>query len=202
MTHPMEEAIDRLPPGAIWWPGGTFDYPPLEFATFQAREAIKDRYAWAIPNDAALSAIAAVGPIVEIGAGTGYWAWLLQQRGVDVIAYDAAPPGPTTTNHWHKTRESTFTDVLVGGPEEAIPCAGRTLMLCWPPYDDPMAHRALSLYLSAGGKRLVYIGEGYGGCTADDAFHALVRERMVERETITIPQWYGVHDYCAIYEVK
>lgn len=35
-------------------------------------------------------------PVVEMGAGTGYWAALLQQRGVDVVALDRHPPAPIT----------------------------------------------------------------------------------------------------------
>ena len=41
----------------------------------------------------ALDAIAALGPIIEVGAGTGYWAALLQHRGAtpgpsDFVAFD------------------------------------------------------------------------------------------------------------------
>ena len=36
-------------------------------------------YAWAIPSDEAIHAIAELGPLLELGAGTGYWAWLLRQ---------------------------------------------------------------------------------------------------------------------------
>ena len=200
-VHPMQQALNALPRGAIWTPGKR-DYPPMDLNTFRAREVIKDRFSWAIPNEEALDAIAAVGPIVEIGAGTGYWAWLLQKRGVDVVAYDAAPPHFGCVNHWHRTSESTFTDVLTGGPQEVVPHADRTLMLCWPPYDDPMAERALTLYLAAGGKRLVYIGESWGGCTGDNAFHTLLRDRMAGERMVDIPQWYGVHDYLAIYGVR
>lgn len=199
-THPMQQAIEALPDGAIWYPGKRAGMS-LDFNAFRAREAVKDRYSWAIPNEEALSAIAAVGPIVEIGAGAGYWAWLLREREVDVVAYDACPPSPQRQNRYHRTRESTFGDVLVGGPEDVMKHADRTLFLCWPPYEDPMAARALTLYLAAGGKRLVYIGESPGGCTGDDAFHALVRERMTETRMVDIPQWFGVHDYLSIYKV-
>ncbi|GJP35479.1 hypothetical protein CLOM_g19996 [Closterium sp. NIES-68] len=51
-------------------------------------------YAWAVPTEAALAAIkSAAGEegIVEVGAGTGYWAALLRRRGVDVAAYDWTP---------------------------------------------------------------------------------------------------------------
>jgi hypothetical protein len=36
----------------------------------------------------ALAAIARYAPIVEMGAGTGYWARCLRERGIDAVAYD------------------------------------------------------------------------------------------------------------------
>src|ERR1700674_2056565 len=50
------------------------------------------RYAFAIPTEQALATIARYAPIVELGAGTGYWAFLLRRRGVNCVAYDLAPP--------------------------------------------------------------------------------------------------------------
>src|ERR1019366_9271626 len=45
------------------------------------RSTMIDHYAYAIPNDAALDRLASLGPIVEVGAGAGYWAHLLRERG-------------------------------------------------------------------------------------------------------------------------
>lgn len=50
------------------------------------------KYAFAVPNERALQVIAYYSPVVEVGAGTGYWAGLLRKRGVEVIAVDIAPP--------------------------------------------------------------------------------------------------------------
>ncbi|TYZ66714.1 hypothetical protein PybrP1_000853 [[Pythium] brassicae (nom. inval.)] len=46
------------------------------------------KYSWAIPDERALRIIKHYGPIVEMGAGNGYWGKLLQLRGVDIICYD------------------------------------------------------------------------------------------------------------------
>ena len=40
---------------------------------------------------------------------------------------------------------------------------------CWPPYEDPVVLQVLKNMSS--GQRLIYQGEGYGGCTADDEYH-------------------------------
>ena len=62
----------------------------------ELRDELVKKYAWAVPTEASIEAIAALGPIVEVGAGTGYWAWLLRQVGATVEAYDVAPGD----NHW------------------------------------------------------------------------------------------------------
>ena len=70
-----------------------------------AGDALRRRYAWAVPDERALRILEHFGPIVEVGAGKGYWASLLAARGVDVVAYDAMPP------------PDAFARVAVGGPD-------------------------------------------------------------------------------------
>lgn len=57
------------------------------------------RYAEAIPTTAVIRRLAALGPIIEVGAGGGYWARLIQDVGGDMIATDAATPG---NNGWYR----------------------------------------------------------------------------------------------------
>jgi tetratricopeptide (TPR) repeat protein len=53
------------------------------------RDSLVRKYSWAIPDEEALATIGSYTPLVEIGAGTGYWAALLRKRGADMIAYDS-----------------------------------------------------------------------------------------------------------------
>lgn len=161
-----------------------------------ARKTNAQRYAWAVPTDDALAAIARHGPLVEIGAGTGYWAALLARRGVDVVAYDAAPP--PAANHWHPGA-ACWVAVEQGGPEKVDLHPDRALFLCWPPYADPMAADALRRYA---GRTVIYVGEGGGGCTGDEAFHDQLERDFEEVELVAIPQWEGVHDYLSIHARK
>ena len=48
------------------------------------------------------------------------------------------------------------------------------------------------------GRPLVYIGEGSGGCCAEEDFF----ERFKQVEHISIPQYDGLHDYVAIGTVR
>jgi hypothetical protein len=163
---------------------GTYESP------FDERRDLCHKYSWAVPTIGALQRIAALGPVVEIGAGTGYWAYLLRELGVDVLAYDIAPAGaPGCKNGWHGDATS-WTKVVKGGPERAAYCPERTLFLCWPPYSNPMAYHALKCYQ---GNTLVYVGEDSYGCTGDEAFHDLLDSEW-EREWYSIPSYDYIHD--------
>ena len=57
-------------------------------ATYTIRSEAIQKYAFAIPNTEAIERIAQHGPVVEMFAGSGYWASFLKQAGADIIAYD------------------------------------------------------------------------------------------------------------------
>ena len=159
-----------------------------------ARDDLVHRYAWAIPNEEALNTVAEFSPIVEIGAGTGYWAALLQAKGVDVKPYDISPP-ETGKNAYHS---NSWTKVLRGGPEKAASHSERTLLLCWPPYGSTMAQESLSHY---SGEHVIYVGE-WCGCTADSAFHADLASRFNQVRFVEIPTWNGIHDRLSVWKRK
>lgn len=158
---------------------------------FRARDELTKKYAWAIPTAKAVAAIAALSPIVEIGAGAGYWAKLLRDAGATVAAYD--------DHSWGGAQRQFWTEVATGGPERVADHVEWTLFLCWPPYRSPMAEQALALHRGA---HVVYIGERGGGCTATEAFEVLLEARYEEVETIEIPQWYGIHDYVSVWKKR
>lgn len=112
-------------------------------------------------------------PIVEIGAGTGYWARLASQAGTDIVAHDADPE-----------REPKYFPVKRGGPSMAQRHHRRTLLLCWPPRNEPMASECLSAYT---GSTVIYIGEP-SGATADDTFHDMLE---CDWETVEQPKCRG-----------
>lgn len=186
--NPLLEKALEADPGIVsldWWRN------PPEVDAWGARKELVKRYAWAIPNEQALEAIAAWSPLVEIGAGTGYWARLLAERGADIIAYDIAPG----KNHWCDS--DLFFPVETGGPEKAGEHSDRTLFLCWPPYNSDMAYRALMAYQ---GHRLAYIGELEGGCCADDQFFGALCTDWRLVQDVRIPQWWGLNDALYLYE--
>ena len=155
----------------------------------ERREALVKEYAWAIPTREAIETIVEHGPIVEVGAGTGYWAWCVDQLGGVVAATDAEPPGSTYRRvAAYDARRRV--NAMVADELDAA------LLMVWPPHDDPMATDALEVYP---GETVIYVGEGRGGCTADDRFHCLLHEDWELVETVDIPTYLGLHDRLEVW---
>jgi hypothetical protein len=197
MENPLHEIWQNLHEGV------TVKYGMTEFLeATKGRVQCVDLYSWAVPTEEVIQAIAEFSPIVEIGAGRGYWASLLKQAGADVRAYDVAPPQLSDNNHWHKNRHPevprVFTDVQFGNQAVLGSMAPeRTLFLCWPAYNEPMASECLRCFE---GDKLIYVGEGPGGCTGDDEFHETLENSWEEILNIDIPTWWGIRDYLSVWE--
>lgn len=163
-----------------------------------ARAEFIGRYAFSIPTADTLGAITAVGPLVEIGAGSGYWAWCLAQWGADIIALDHRPPDegdpwdPRGGNQWF---DDTWTWVGEGTAHDAASHPDRALFLCWPPPENPMARDALAAHRAAGGRIAVFLGSRRS-CADAAFFHDLAAgARLTVREHCS---WPGVEERLVI----
>jgi len=163
-----------------------------------ARYELCGEFSWAVPSKKALKVIARYSPIIEIGAGAGYWAYLLRKIGTDILAFDPAPPGSGKENRWIQAKRP-WTEVLEGDHRQILLHPERNLMLCWPPMTD-MAYQAA--WLLGADRYLIYIGEGPFGCTADDNFFQLLEKQFEEVDFIQIPQWDGIYDAVWVYRKK
>jgi hypothetical protein len=161
---------------------------------YVTRDTWVKRFSWAIPNSLAILAILDCGPVIELGAGSGYWAMWVELCGGDIKAYDIDPKGGSS--YLDASAPKHFA-VQPGSIEQLENARHRTLMLCWPPYADDFAQRALEAYR---GDRLIFIGEGWGGCTADDTFFDILETRWEEEKYIEIPRWSGIRDSLRIYK--
>jgi len=147
-------------------------------------KVMRRQYSYALPDEDLVRRIAADAPIVEVGAGLGYWAWLLRQAGAEVRATDVRPPAqyydmrgrlastpgrrPGRPNDWLENRPA-WTLVEEADAAAAAAAAPETaaLLIVWPPYADSMAAAALRAFRGA---VVWYVGEGRGGACADVAF--------------------------------
>jgi hypothetical protein len=176
--------LDRSKLDAAW---------KMRSRAWHARRKLVTRYSFAIPSPEALAVIAKHGPIVQIGAGTGYWAHLLRRDyNVDILPFDRNPPS-LGGNFWPFRRE--FVPVLRGTERILSRHHDRTLLLCWPPMTT-MASNCLRRYR---GQRVIVIGEGEGGCTADDEFFAMLAKDWTEAESVDIPRWDCINDHLTVW---
>ena len=107
-----------------------------------------EQYAWACPDDKSLLIIKHFSPLIEIGAGNGYWAFMLRQMGVDILAFDK-----------YVNSKTTFTKVEKGGTEKLSQkkvSAGRTLFLCYPDEMESIASTCLDNFE---GDTIIHVGE-------------------------------------------
>jgi hypothetical protein len=130
----------------------------LPDSAVDAEEALlklAQRYAYVLPSDSTLAILAELGPLVEIGAGTGYWAHRLRSIGVDIVAFDQATLDGEATNRYHlRTRPWTHVEQ---GDQTVLPgYADRGLFLCWPPLFSSLGD-CLTYYR---GDTVAYIGDG------------------------------------------
>jgi hypothetical protein len=138
---------------------------------------------YAIPSQQNLDLIARYAPLMEVGAGTGYWTAMLQARNVTITAYDAEPATQAGGMYFDRT----YTDVKKAtclqlfnnnndDQEEAmiIQNNNHTLLMVWPNNPDnidnaPEFHSprlppvwdldCVEAFLKAGGTTLILVAE-------------------------------------------
>lgn len=130
--------------------------------------AAKRRWAYGLLTEQALRKIAAFAPLVELGAGTGYWAEQLERLfGIAIMAYDICPlAAPDFGSHrqrgengWHSgTAGKGYFYVFRGDEKVLSHSPGSTLMLMFPPKEEeyPLGYEALRHYQ---GEHFIYVGE-------------------------------------------
>jgi hypothetical protein len=155
-------------------------------------------FSWSIPSPGDIAWITErLGGrgIVEPGAGGGYWAWQLAQAGVNVVAYEPEHPDDNkfvSGEPWYP--------VLRGDHGETAHHPDRSMLLCWPSYGQPWAAWSLAAYR---GDQLFYVGEGEGGCCADDEFFSLLGAEWEEAGDCPAHVSYsGIHCYLTEYRRK
>jgi hypothetical protein len=74
---------------------------------------------------------------------------------------------------------------------------GQNILCSWPSYDENWCYLAVRQILK--GRLFVYIGEGRGGCTGDDALHDLLSSDFEEIARHPVYRFTGLHDCCAVY---
>lgn len=190
-TYGMLELWDM--PSAGFSPEALEAYIKGSLPRYKARTEFNREISFAIPCAEAIAMIAQSRLLLEVGAGTGYWAALLAKAGCDVVATDAAS-GVTgyrqTIGRYHEIRQLKASRAVKVWPE-------RDVLMVWPSYDQSWA--AWAARGMDRNRSLYFIGEGRGGCTADDSFFKVLERDFEEVAECDIPQWDGIHDWLRHY---
>lgn len=160
-------------------------------------ELLLKSVSYGVPSVEVLNAIrlfSAGGPIIELGAGRGYWAALLANGGSVVEAFDIDASG---ANPWLKHSSGDllgsygrFSERMwypvANGTEGVLSSSdATTLLLVWPPKEAALASAALSRFR---GHSVVYVGEPRGlGCAEDEFFEELWSNHWRLEEVVPVP---------------
>jgi hypothetical protein len=160
-------------------------------------------YAYAIPSPETIDWVSGFcdgRPIIELGAGRGYWAAQLASSGLVVEAFDSEPPDQVENSSFPQAvgqRDVWHPVASVASPADCITGhAGHVLLLCWPPgWGNTMAVEALAEFEKVGGDRLIFIGEPRGGMNATDSFFdVLAAGWTLESEDNRFVGWWNLSD--------
>lgn len=182
---------------------------------------------FAVPNDASIKRLQELPPLLQMGAGSGYWAGILRRDGINVLAYDLDPPSMGNNQFFDA---SYIDDIKEGGCVESMTpelAQDRALLLIWPNDADPIDNRnfcqdeacqgsqaiwdveCLEAFIRAGGRHVVYVGErasaisGDGsdsGLSATRRFQELLESDFILVDTIKIPNWWLNEDDMTIWK--
>lgn len=188
VRNPYLDFFRSLPPSLHRDPRQPIDARELWVPDWlRLKAAIASHFSWAVPTQEALDAIRGCSrEVVEIGAGSGYWAWMLHQSGTTVDAFDSEP----SDFCWYSVQRGDEFHVR-RFPE-------RGLFLCWPPYGSPMASNALRFHR---GDCVIFVGEWRGGCADQGFFSQLEAEYRIVR-SVKLPQWFMRDDSLTIFRRK
>lgn len=152
------------------------------------RRSFIARFGYAVPTPTTIAAIAGFFEerrVLEVFAGLGLWASLLQDAGLSIVATDAALP---QAEPYVPIELSEAPQAVDAHPE----CGG--LLLIWPPRDVPAAHRALTRFA---GDRLVVVGDHR--FIADPPFHEELDRGWTLARKVPLPSWPGLNDEARLY---
>ena len=140
-----------------------------KMTSFLQRETYVQRYGWVLLTRECVDSLAQIlkgRRVIDLGAGTGFLAHCLCERGVDVTAVDEAPPG-SLPPEIPDDRKLWKNDIRGDSLEQPIN-EYDVIILSWPEYRSEVAAKVARMM--SVGQLLVYQGELLGGNCAEDSF--------------------------------
>ncbi len=161
----------------------------------EVRKAFCRVWGFSIPCREAVEALRGLNhPLVEVGAGSGYWTALLRAAGLDVVATDLEAQGEGP----YGSGMGRYAPLEALGAVEAVRAyPGRDVFCSWPSAGADWCAEAVSEI--AVGRAFAWIGDRPGGVTATPALHEVLAERFEPVAEVEIPQFPWVDDRLTIH---
>ena len=157
-----------------------------------------EEYSWAIPDQRALRIIQHFSPIVEIGAGKGYWAAELRLLETDVQAFDC------------RVSRDSWTHVIQGGPEVLSRFPSHALLLCYPDdFESSSESLSLNCLEKFKGEIILTVGEWFGtSALADNPYGKSFGQDFQEQLSLSfhkllqvpLPSWRTSSDVLMVWK--
>jgi hypothetical protein len=163
--------------------------------TWIIRRLFKSQWGFSIPCAEAINALYSLSPLVELGAGSGYWTALMRAAGADMVATDKVSegsPGYNLTAGLHCQIEP------LGGLPAVRTYGSRNVFCSWPSEGDDWCAEAAAAMQP--GRYLGLISKGRGGNIGSDALFDLLDEEFAPKGHIAIPQFPGSADVLTFHQ--
>ena len=158
----------------------------------EARDKFNRTFGFAVLNRRTVRLIAACSPILEVGAGTGYWAMELDQAGADIVATDPGADGYFPNSpRWSRVERVDGLTALEKHP-------GRSLLMCWPEI-DPWPGEVVERF---SGERVIYVGENRNGHTGGGSMFDALEDGYRLEEELEIPRFSRINDRVRVWRRK
>jgi hypothetical protein len=141
-----------------------------------------------------VAALRAIAPLVEVGAGTGYWSALLQAAAVDVVATDPTAAGDVgygfEGGRHGRVQPLSAGQAIMAYPDRAVFCS-------WPTQGEAWALGAA--FQMGAGQRMALIE---GSTTGSRGLRRYLATRFELISDIDIPRFPGCDDRLRIYRKR
>ena len=120
--------------------------------------------------------------VMEMGAGTGYIADLLNRADLGVSAFDVAPTkredgNGNAFNEYHGLSPPFYHVEYADSKKIRLETSETSLLLCYPPPLSDMAEDSLTSFVNQGGRTVIHIGE-FSGLTGSSKFENFLGRRF------------------------
>lgn len=166
----------------------------IALAAYEAREEWVRHIGYGMPCAEAITMLAQA-PLVEIGAGTGFWSALIRNAGGDIVATDRIANG--RPNRYGQLIGRYHPIIQMNGARAVSRHPERDVLCVWPSYMERWAAHALKRVKP--GRCVHMVGEGWGGATGNDWMFRLLQEQFIEMQDMPLPRWRGINDHLTTY---